>query len=164
MPDSPAPDCKWCVSCTWEKTVVVLWRLSDLWASGETLCERKWGDWMDQHQANLGGAGLHVFTVSFRYWWPYARRWHGAKETRRPNTNICWDRTWESTEEPASLPSHFFFQKIANVNKLSVHTCFGIWMETLVCALPPVLLPPYLSTFAKWVVLAQPQTNSELFC
>lgn len=71
----------------------------------------------------------------------------------------------ENPQRSQPLPlSHFFFQKIANVNKLSVHTCFGIWMETLVCAPPPALLPPYLSTFTKWVVLAQPQTNSELFC
>lgn len=89
--------------------------------------------------------------------------WCQGDTAQGPTAHICWDRTWESTVEPTSPPSHFFFQKMANVNKLSVHMCFGIWMETLVCAPPPALLPLSLSVFAKWAFLAQPQLNLELF-
>lgn len=65
----------------------------------------------------------------------------------------------------ASLSSFpFLLPKMANVNKFSVHMCFGIWMETLVCAPPPDLLAPSLAGFAKWTFLAQLQLNPELLC
>lgn len=89
--------------------------------------------------------------------------WCQGDTARGPPASICWDRTWECTVEPASPPSHFFFQKMASVNKLSVHMCFGIWMGTLVCVPPPAPLPPSLGAFAKWAFLAQFQLQPELF-
>lgn len=163
MPDNHLQSDAGLVGPTWEKAVVVLWRLPNFWANGGTLCERKWTDWMDQQQANLAGAGMVLLCPSG----PYGPMPEGGMVPRgqRGPTLTSAETEHENPQrsQPLSL-SHFFFQKIANVNKLSVHTCFGIWMETLVCAPPPALLPPYLSTFTKWVVLAQPQTNSELFC
>lgn len=99
------------------KVVVVLQRqpaqpqrpVVGLWVKGDGQ------DWMNQHQGGLR-----------EVWAPWSRVWCFVQDALAPRRQVVawrqgdtvrgppariWDRTWESTVEPAFPPSRFFFQK-----------------------------------------------------